>query len=191
MRAFADNAQFEVKWWPFELNSNGSKEGVNKLEHYMNKFHCSKDQILQRMEGMKRTFANAGLPFNFSEAGVTGNTFNSHRLISLAGSISEETQDKVAEALFHAYFAEEKFLNDPKVLIEAAVQGGIEPEVAKRFVENEEEHREETLEELRYGQQHRVTGVPHFIIEADGQRVAVGGAQPPEVFEQVFQDLSK
>eukprot|EP00656_Telonema_subtile_P004876 TRINITY_DN12225_c0_g1_i3.p3 TRINITY_DN12225_c0_g1~~TRINITY_DN12225_c0_g1_i3.p3 ORF type:complete len:103 (+),score=27.65 TRINITY_DN12225_c0_g1_i3:227-535(+) len=92
MSRFTDT-QFEVKWKPFQLNSNASQEGVNKMAMYMEKFGVNKQQLMSRMEGMKSTFERAGLPFAFTEDSITGNTFNSHRLISYAGSISDETQD--------------------------------------------------------------------------------------------------
>jgi len=159
MSRFADSTQFEVKWKPFQLNANGSNEGVNKLEMYMSKFNCTKEQIMSRMVGMKQTFAAAGLPYEFTDTSLTGNTFNSHRLIAYAGSISDETQDKVVEALFHAYFADSKFLNSPEVLIDAAVAGGIDHGTAKAFIEDESLHREDTARELQMGTQMRVSGV--------------------------------
>eukprot|EP00656_Telonema_subtile_P004877 TRINITY_DN12225_c0_g1_i4.p1 TRINITY_DN12225_c0_g1~~TRINITY_DN12225_c0_g1_i4.p1 ORF type:complete len:121 (+),score=19.11 TRINITY_DN12225_c0_g1_i4:227-589(+) len=78
MSRFTDT-QFEVKWKPFQLNSNASQEGVNKMAMYMEKFGVNKQQLMSRMEGMKSTFERAGLPFAFTEDSITGNTFNSHR----------------------------------------------------------------------------------------------------------------
>lgn len=98
-------------------------------------------------------------------------------------------QDKVVEALFHAYFAEEKFLNDPEVLKSAAVAAGIPEDQANEFVTNEEHHSAETTRELQYGRERQVTGVPYFVVDFKGQQVAVSGAQPPEAFEQVFSSM--
>jgi len=179
---------FEVRWFPFQLNPNASKTGVNKLEMYSQKFRASKQQIMQRMEGMKQRFLDVGLPYKFTEDAVTGNTFNSHRLIAYAGSVGLETQDKVVEALFHAYFAEEKFLNDPLVLECAAVQAGIPEETAKQFVADESIHREQTDQELTYGRELNVTGVPFFVVQSQGRALSLSGAQPPEAFEQVFNE---
>jgi len=203
MSRFADSTQFEVKWKPFQLNANGSKEGVNKLQLYMSKFNCTKEQIMSRMGGMKQTFSAAGLPFDFTETSLTGNTFNSHRLISYAGSISDDTQDKVVEALFQAYFADSKFLNSPDVLIDAAVAGGIDHDTAKALVEDESMYSEATAKELEMGTKLGVSGlcvdrlvvrcllsgVPHFVIEHNGQRAQLGGAQPPQEFEKLFKKL--
>ena len=42
---------------------------------------------------------------------------------------------QVVESLFNAYFAEEKFLNDPEVLIASAIDGGISADTARAFVQ--------------------------------------------------------
>jgi len=189
MQRFPDQ-QFEVKWWPFQLNAQASKQGVNKLQMYCEKFGGTPEQMMQKAEGMKQNFARAGLPFKFTDQAITGNTFNSHRLISMAGSVSEETQDKVVESLFNAYFAEEKFLNDPEVLIASAIDGGIPADTARAFVQDESQHSEQTDREMGYGKQQRVTGVPHFVIEHNGKRASLSGAQPSEAFEQLFQQMS-
>jgi len=142
---------------------------------------------MQMAAGMKANFEAVGLPFVFTDKALTGNTFNSHRLLSKAYARSEETQDKVAEALFRAYFAEEKFLNDPEVLLAAAIEGGFDPAEAKEFVDNEEAFAAETMEELKVGREMGVTGVPYFIVEVPGRKAtAVSGAQPPEVFTRLF-----
>merc|ERR1712070_1358967 len=95
-------------------------------------------------QGMKRNFDAVGLPYKFTEAGLTGNTFNSHRLIAYAGSKGADVQDKVVEELFLNYFAEEKFLNDPQVLVAAAVKAGIPEQEASHFVSDESQFAEQT-----------------------------------------------
>merc|ERR1719191_2327023 len=59
----------------------------------------------------------------FSYGGNTGNTFDSHRLISLAGK--QGKQDELVEELFHNYFEEEKCISDRTVLLAAAQKVGI------------------------------------------------------------------
>jgi predicted DsbA family dithiol-disulfide isomerase len=50
------------------------------------------------------TFAKEGL--SYSMEGLTGNTFNSHRLIAFAGRQGPDVQDRVVEELFKAYFTQ-------------------------------------------------------------------------------------
>lgn len=184
--------EFQVSWLPFQLNPQASKTPVSKVEMYMKKFGRTKEQVMQMSQGMKANFDRVGLPFNFSEKGVTGNTFNSHRLIAYAGAQGSDVQDKVVESLFNSYFNQERFLNDPKVLVEAAMAGGMDEAKAIAFVENEGEFAQETEDELQVGRQLQVRGVPYFVItnEASGKKTAMSGAQPPEEFEKVFKQLS-
>jgi len=181
----------EVNWLPFQLNANASKAGVNKMEMYMSKFGKSKEEVVQMSQFMKGNFDRAGLPYKFTDQSLTGNTFNSHRLIAYAGSLGPDVQDKLVEALFHAYFAEEKFLNDQSVLLDAALEAGLREDVARRIVEDEQEFAAETQEEMQIGKRLCVTGVPYFVLSnAEGQEMQVSGAQPPEQFEAAIKRLS-
>lgn len=184
------DAAVDVKWLPFQLNAAASTTGVNKLQMYMQKFNMTKEKVSAMAAGMKQNFAAVGLPYKFSDQGVTGNTFNSHRLIAMAGSKGPAVQDKVVEALFHAYFAEEYFLNDPKVLVAAAMEAGFEKGEAKAFVDDETQYADETRKEMQVGREMQVTGVPFFILSNDKEQVTVSGAQPPERFAQIMQELS-
>lgn len=186
--------EFDVHWLPFELNSNASKTGVNKVQMYMEKFHMTKEKCMDMSRGMAQNFARCGppgLPYKFTEEGVTGNTFNSHRLINFAGSKGSATQDAVVEELFKNYFAEEKFLNDPEVLTAAAIKGGIGEDEARNFVADETVRKKETEDELQHTRmvmsQQRANGVPFFQIVSDkGSDIFVSGAQPKDAFEEIF-----
>jgi predicted DsbA family dithiol-disulfide isomerase len=204
------NQEFEVHWLPFELNERASKTGVNKVQmyvrcdksvpqfacvltclfvrlyiRYMEKFHMTKERCMEMSRGMAQNFARCGppgLPYKFTEEGVTGNTFNSHRLINFAGSKGAATQDAVVEELFKNYFAEEKFLNDPEVLAAAAIAGGIAEDEARKFVADETVCKEETEKELSHTRsvmsQQRANGVPFFqIVSENGSEKFVSGAQ--------------
>jgi len=193
MRRLPDT-QFDIQWLPFQLNAQASKTGVNKVEMYMQKFGRTREQVMQMSAGMKANFSAVGLPFSFSDKALTGNTFNSHRLIAKAYTKGEAVQDKVVEALFRAYFAEEKFLNDREVLQAAAVEAGFDPDEAKAFVESEDSFAEETIEELKVGQAMGVTGVPYFVMsspDTDQKAMAISGAQPPEVFQKAAMSIGK
>lgn len=109
-------------------------------------------KVFEMAEGMKANFTAAGLPYAFTEKGLTGNTFNAHRLLTYAASHSLATQDKVAESLFRAYFAEEQFPNDPQVLLAAALEGGLEESGARSLIEDENAMAEETRGELLVAQ---------------------------------------
>lgn len=100
-------------------------------------------------------------------------------------------QDKVVEQLFHAYFADELFLNDPEVLVTAALKGGIDEATARAFVADESQFEKETREEFSVGRENSVTGVPHFVISDGKTSESLSGAQPPGEFKKVFDRLGK
>jgi len=197
MKAFP-NQEFEVHWLPFQLDANASKTGVNKVEMYMRKFNMTKERCMEMSKGMAQNFASCGppgLPYAFTDKGVTGNTFNSHRLINFAGSKGAATQDAVVEELFKNYFAEEKFLNDPAVLVAAAIKGGISDDEARKFVADEAARKEETDIELRSTRavmaSQNANGVPFFHIVCEGAQTFLSGAQPKDAFEDIFERIIK
>lgn len=182
------DVDFKVRWLPFELNSASSKAGVNKMEMYMKKFNMTREKCIGMADWMKGNFAAVGLGYKFTEHGLTGNTFNSHRLIAWAESKGK--QDAVVEELFRNYFTEEKFINDPEVLVAAAKKAGIAEAEARAFVEDEGRYAAETRAEFGVGQELKVTGVPFFDIVVDGKRVGLSGAQPEEKFLDAFRQLA-
>mmetsp|Transcript_99536 Transcript_99536/g.172784 ORF Transcript_99536/g.172784 Transcript_99536/m.172784 type:complete len:97 (-) Transcript_99536:19-309(-) len=80
--------------------------------------------------------------------------------------------------------------NDPEVLRKAADAAGLD---GKAFVADANMNAAETTEEFKVGRQLRVTGVPHFVITADGSGKAeqISGAQPPEEFTKAFHRIAK
>ena len=122
-----------------------------------------------------------GIQFVFDRIARTPNTVDSHRLIEFAGQ--RGAQDQVVEALFRRYFEQGEDIGDRTVLEAAAVDGGLNKDEVRRFLAGSDgaEHvRRESEAASRMG----VSGVPCFIFEG---RYAVSGAQPPDVFERVFE----
>jgi len=152
------------------------------MEMYNKKF--GKSRMEQMLPAMKKTGLSEGI--NFSYGGYTGNTFDSHRLIWKAyqdGGV--ELQDKVVESLFKAYFEEEKSMGEPSVLIDCAKRAGMEN--TKKFIENEDAGKEETLKDLEeYRRAYGVTGVPFFIFN---NKYSFSGAEPRNKILSIFKEL--
>mmetsp|Transcript_41815 Transcript_41815/g.112017 ORF Transcript_41815/g.112017 Transcript_41815/m.112017 type:complete len:189 (-) Transcript_41815:168-734(-) len=175
--------QFHVTWRPFLLNpaQDAPKDGVDKLTMYKSKF--GEQRVAQMIPRMTQVFADLGI--QYSIAGKTGNTLDSHRLLTWAGKLGPAEQDRLVEALFDAYFAKSKFLGDRAVLLEAAATAGLDTKAAAAVIDDPNAMLKEVREELgRFGR--GVSGVPFFII---GGSTRLSGAQPPEVFEDAFRSL--
>lgn len=185
------DTDFEVRWLPFQLNPGASEVPSSKVEAYMNKFGRSRDQVMQMAMGMKSKFTEANLPFQFGDESMTSNTFQGHRVLTLAYQTNgHEAQDKAAEIMFHNYFSQHKAPNDPETLRAAAVAAGLD---ADAVLSDTKQGEAKTIEELDYGRKIGVSGVPHFIISKEGGAgggVQLGGAQPAAAFTRVFSRLS-
>ena len=122
-----------------------------------------------------------GIAFNFDRMARTPNTLDAHRIIWLAGE--RGVQDAVVEALFLAYFTDGRDLSDRVTLAEIAAEAGLD-----RVEVDELLARDGGLDIVRSGEEQArrlgVSGVPFFVVNG---RVALSGAQPPELFLQTFE----
>ena len=89
----------------------------------------------------------------------------------------------MVEALFHRYFEQGEDISDRSVLAAAGADGGLDEAELRRFLDGSDRV-EEVKKESESASRAGISGVPCFIFEG---RYAVSGAQPPDVFERVFE----
>ena len=169
-----------VAWRPFQLNPDMPADGVDRQRYMVAKFG-SEERVAEIFDAIEQAGESEGIQFVFDRIARTPNTVDSHRLIEFAGQRS--AQDRVVEALFRRYFEQGEDIGDRAVLEAAAVDGGLEEDEVRRFLagtDGAEQVRKESEAASRMG----ISGVPCFIFEG---KYAVSGAQPPDVFERVFE----
>lgn len=145
-----------------------------------------------REEAITRRLASMGEGEGicFSFQGKMGNTRDAHRLVQLArakdqgasgsgkeGS-SSEVQERLMAALMRGYFEEGGDITSRDMLLDAAVEAGLERGEAERWLA-EGKGGEEVDREVEEAYARGIRGVPHFIIN---DRYEVGGAQEVEAF---------
>lgn len=173
-----------IRWHPFELNPDMPREGIDRKTYRIRKFGS-----WERSQELDAQVAAAGhgdgIAFNFDQITRTPNTLDAHRVIWLAGE--RGVQDAVSEALFTAYFTAGKNLSDRATLAAIAVDAGLNPSEVDDLLSGEA-----GLDAVRTGEEWArrldVSGVPFFIING---KVALAGAQPPEVFLQAFEQAGE
>ncbi|AMV40154.1 DsbA family oxidoreductase [Planctomyces sp. SH-PL62] len=171
-----------VRWHPFQLNPDMPREGIERREYRIRKFGS-----WERSQGLDAQVAAAGrgegIAFNFDRQSRTPNTLDAHRVIWLAGE--RGVQDAVAEALFLAYFTEGRDLADRETLAEIAAGAGL-TQVEELLAGDK------GLDVVRAGEEQArhlgVSGVPFFVVNG---KVALSGAQPPELFLQAFEQAGE
>lgn len=124
-----------------------------------------------------------GIDFKFG--GKTGNTRDSHRMIQLARSKGQETQDKVVESLFKSYFEKEEDITSHEILRAAAVNAGIEEKEVNEWLASDKGGKE-VDEEVTEARKRVTSGVPHYTMQG---KYEIGGAQEPEEFVRTFERI--
>jgi predicted DsbA family dithiol-disulfide isomerase len=174
------------------------KQTEDKRSRYERKF--GKARFAQMIPQMEEVGKREGIQFKFG--GKIGNTRNSHRLIAEAGAAGGDLQDRLVNALFHAYFEVNEDISSKEVLARIATEVGVfeSQEKGMEFL-NSEKRGAEVDKEVEFNQNRRgIMGVPHFIIEGktflvenfdDAGEAEIGGAQEPRMFQQIFAQVEK
>ena len=174
---------FSITWLPFYLNPDAPKVGVDKLSYYQSRFGKERSAMMfERLAGIGR---EVGIDFKFG--GKTGGTRDSHRLIQLAKTKDEGVQTKVVEALFQAYFEEERDITSHEVLEAAGVKAGLAAGEVKEWLADDRGGKE-VDKEVAGAQRKGISGVPNFTLQG---RYELGGAQDEEAFLEVFEKIKR
>jgi predicted DsbA family dithiol-disulfide isomerase len=164
------------------LNPDLPPEGVDRRQYLEAKFGPGAlDRIHARLDDAGKS---AGIDFQFDKIERSPNTLDAHRLLWLAGN--QGRQGALKEALLKAYFMEGRDLGDPAVLTDVASQVRLEGDIPAWLASDA--GKLEVQEDLAQATRLQISGVPFFIFEG---RVALAGAQPPEVFLQALEAAAK
>jgi predicted DsbA family dithiol-disulfide isomerase len=173
---------FEVEWHPFQLNPEMPEAGVDKREYLSRRFGA------EQLEGIHQRFrdiaAKAGVQMDPDTPKRIPNTLNAHRLIHWAGL--EGRQTPMVSALMRGYWVQGRDIGDPGVLADLAEEAGLDRAAIARLLASDAD-RAEILQRETHARQRGVNAVPTFVVA--GQYV-LSGAQPPELWGQVIDELA-
>ena len=177
------NHAFEIEWHPFQLNPDMPAEGRDRREYLETKFggKARAVEIYARVEEAAR---DAGLQIDFGAIPRIPNTLNAHRLIHWAGL--EGRQTAVVSALFRAYWTQGRDIGDIATLVAIAGECGLDMAMTERLLGTDADA-EDIRARDHHARQRGVSGVPCFII---ANQYVVSGAQPPQVWAQVIEELA-
>jgi predicted DsbA family dithiol-disulfide isomerase len=171
-----DPGDFEVIHRAFQLNPSMPKGEVrDHRDNLMAKYGLSESRAAAMQEQMERTAAAEGLEFHLA-GGVTGNTFDAHRVVHLGRE--RGIQDAMIERLFRAHFTEQRSIFDTDSLAALAAEAGLDPEEARAVLAGDA-YAESVNADLRDARGFGISGVPYYVLD---RRFAISGAQPPELF---------
>jgi predicted DsbA family dithiol-disulfide isomerase len=172
----------ELVFHPFELNPDLPREGIPRADYIAKKFGARGYSAHDRLVNAG---AQLGIPFAFDRIARQPNTLAAHALIEAARRAG--VQGAMKEALLRAFFVDGLDLASTEVLVGIAAGAGLARKEAEAALADEQLLRA-VAEEEEKARAMGVNGVPLFIFNG---RIAVEGAQPPEVLLEAMLEAEK
>ncbi|MGA7430826.1 MAG: DsbA family oxidoreductase [Xanthobacteraceae bacterium] len=171
--ALTPDVNVSINWRAYFLNPWIPREGIDRQTYLETKFG-SVERYAVIAERIASAAALEGLIYNPDKISRQPNTLDCHRLILWSRSATDPGQ--VKQRLMELYFAEGADLSDAKVLIQAAVDCGMDGDLVRRLLASDAEV-DRIESDANAAKEAGIDGVPCFIF---GGSVIVTGAQSPE-----------
>ena len=141
---------------------------------------------------LKEIGDKCGIEFSYF-GGITANTVDSLRLLAHALEESgEEAQDTLIEKLFHDYFEKELNLGDKDVLLNAAVEAGLDSTEVAQYLSTSK-GREEVRQQINFWKsKYQMSGVPFFVFSdsSEKQVATLNGAHESKEIVTIIKQLT-
>ncbi|MCP5282567.1 MAG: DsbA family oxidoreductase [Rhodoferax sp.] len=165
----------EVRWHPFQLNPDLPAQGISRQQYLEDKFG-GPQRAAEIYARVKAAGQAAGLELDIDGITLQPNTLAAHALLAFAQQqYGLDAGHAVKERLLKAYFIENRFIGDVEVLVQIAIDAGLDGDAARAFVTDPEQLQNVAAADTRVREM-GISGVPFFIFN---QKVAVSGAQDP------------
>jgi predicted DsbA family dithiol-disulfide isomerase len=175
--------EVNINWRPYFLNPWIPREGIDRQTYLETKFGSS-ERYGAIAERVKTAAAIDGLVYAADKISRQPNTLDCHRLILWARSATDPA--RVKQRLMEMYFSEGADLSDPKTLIRAAVECGMDGDLVRRLLASDADV--DRIEgEVESAKEAGIDGVPCFIF---GGSAIVTGAQSPEYLSNAIRRVA-
>ncbi|MDE6048135.1 MAG: DsbA family oxidoreductase [Paramuribaculum sp.] len=174
----------QIDYRAFELDPNAPKDVVSSTpERFAKKYRLSLEDAKAQIEQISALGRELGIDFRYATTQYS-NTFDAHRLMKLAeAKYDRSTVNRLNELLFKAYFVENLILADHKVLMDKAIEAGMDEKNAKDVLESGKYADEVRFDEREAGMR-GVHGVPYIVFNGD---FAVPGALTLDGFKSAIE----
>ncbi len=181
--ALVPDIDVEVNWRPYFLNPWIPREGIDRQTYLETKFG-SVERYSAIAERVAAAAAMEGLVYDAEKMTRQPNTLDCHRLILWSRGVTDPGRMK--QRLMELYFAEGGDLSDPKALIQAAVDCGMDGDLVRRLLASDADV-DRIENEAESAKEAGIDGVPCFIF---GGGMIVTGAQSPDYLANAIQRVA-
>jgi predicted DsbA family dithiol-disulfide isomerase len=173
----------EMHWLPFELNADMPVDGLDRRMYRSARFGSWEES--QRLDAqVAAAGAEVGIAFRHDRMKRTPNTLRGHVLLAAALRQGLETQNRIVERLFQAYFVNGEDIGDPAVLLGIARELGVSAVTRVEDFDSRELTDEVKAEERRVSG--GIRGVPQILF---GGQVLASGAQHEELLASAIRKI--
>ena len=177
----------QIRWHPFQLNPDLPEAGMPRRQYLEDKFG-GPQRAAEIYTRVHAAGAAVGLDLQFDGIQTQANTLAAHALIAFAQQgIGQGADNRVGsdvkERLMKAYFVQGRFIGSLDVLVQIAVEAGLDGAAARAYV-SDATHRDRVAQADVQVRQMGVSGVPFFIFN---RQVTVSGAQDPQTLLAAMQ----
>ena len=175
----------EIHWHPFELNPNMPAEGQDIGEHLAEKYGTTPEQSAANRANMTARGQELGFEFNFVDGFRMHNTFNTHQLLHWANG--QGRRHDLKQALFTSHFTNGRDLSDDAVLVDIAVEIGLDRAEAA-VVLADQRFAAEVREEQKFWTQQGISGVPAMVFD---RQHLVTGVRGVDNYQNILNQLQE
>jgi len=193
VRANKDNSKvsFTVKYFPYQLYPEATKEGEDKYEWYKKSRYGDSEEKMKMYTTLMTAYGvSAGISYKFG--GIVANTLNAHRVIQhFQESKGSEIADEIINSLYKQYFEQEKHPSSDETLMTACTEAGIEEEEAKTLIRDENEGIMEVKMMIREQAGNGIDSVPYVVIEGKRRDLTIIGAKEISDYVKALEQVVK
>lgn len=173
----SEKVNFTVKFSPYQLYPEATKEGEDKYEWYKkSRYGDSEEKMKMYITLMTAYGQSAGINYKFG--GTVANTIDAHRVIQhFQNTAGPSTANAIVNSLYRQYFEEEKHPCTPSTLLAACTEAGIPEAEAKSFIDDEYEELMDTKGLIMEQAQNGVDSLPYIVFEGKRRDFTILGAQ--------------
>lgn len=187
----SNEVNFTVKFFPYQLYPDASKEGEDKYEWYKRAKYNDSEEKMQKYTTLMAAYGkDAGIDFNFQ--GTVANTIDAHRLIQYCQETKgPEAANKVVDSLYAQYFTAAAHPSSYDTLLKAALDANIPQQDAEAFISDEFEGLAETRMLIREQASNGVDSVPYITIEGKRRDFTLEGAKEVAEYVKALEGVAK
>lgn len=153
----------ELEMKAFQLDPSAGEHAVGDTQtRFARKYGISYEDAGRRIETISQMGRDEGIDFRYATTLFT-NTMDAHRLTKLAQSKGPEVADRVSEALFKAYFTDNKELANKELLQQIGEDCGLDAEEVKALLASDQ-YRDEVILDEREAARYGIRAVPFFVV---------------------------